>query len=147
MSSSSSAAAAVAAVLLVLACASEAKVCGTVDVRSEITELEKLNECTVIVGSLSILLIEKADYPEFERYSFPELTEINGYLLMYRVFKLRTLATLFPNLSVIRGQTLFEDFAFVLFEMPELEEVSCCFFLFLVTPTKRYILISLFLFI
>lgn len=102
----------------------EAKICGEVDIRSDIIEFEKLNGCTVIVGSLSILLMEKNRPEDFERYSFPDLTEIKGYFLMYRVFGIRTLSNLFPNLSVIRGQMLFEDFAFVLFELPDLEEVG-----------------------
>lgn len=110
-------------VLLVVCSGSEAKICGEVDIRSDITEFEKLNGCTVIVGSLSILLMEKSRPEDFERYSFPDLTEINGYFMVYRVFGLRTLANLFPNLSVIRGQTLFQDFAFVLFELQDLEEV------------------------
>lgn len=106
-----------------MVCSVEGKICGEVDIRSDITEFEKLNGCTVIVGSLSILLMEKSRPEDFERYSFPDLTEINGYFMVYRVFGLRTLSNLFPNLSVIRGQTLFQDFAFVLFELQDLEEV------------------------
>lgn len=116
----------VSIVLLILCCSSscaEAKICGSMDIRSEISELDKLNGCTIIVGSLSILLMEKWRPEDFERYSFPELKEINGYLMVYRVFGIRSLSNLFPNLSVIRGQTLFQDFAFVLYELPDLEEV------------------------
>lgn len=112
--------------LLLLCCCcscADGKICGAVDIRSDITEFDKLNGCTVIVGSLSILLMEKSGPGDFERYSFPDLTEINGYFLMYRVFGIKSLANLFPNLSVIRGQSLFLDFALVLFEMPDLEEV------------------------
>lgn len=112
-------------VLLCYCCScAEAKICGQVDIRSDIAEFSKLNGCTVIVGSLSILLMEKASAEEFERYSFPDLTEINGYFMVYRVFGLRSLSNLFPNLSIIRGQILFQDFAFVLFELPDLEEVG-----------------------
>lgn len=112
--------------VLLLCCCScaEAKICGEVDIRSDISEFDKLNGCTVIVGSLSILLMEKSRPEDFERYSFPDLTEINGYFMVYRVFGIRSLANLFPNLSLIRGQILFQDFAFVLFELPDLEEVG-----------------------
>lgn len=114
----------VSLIIFVLCYCVEAKICGEVDIRSDITEFEKLNGCTVIVGSLSILLMEKSRPEDFERYSFPDLTEINGYFMVYRVFGIRSLSNMFPNLSVIRGQILFEDFAFVLFELPDLEEVG-----------------------
>ena len=50
--------------------------------------------------------------------------EITQYLLMYRVYGLKTLSGIFPNLSVIRGQTLFFNYALVVFEMPNFEELG-----------------------
>lgn len=102
----------------------ESKVCGSVIVNNNLTELEMLRNCTVVSGHLKILLLENyLDEKEFEKYSFPELTEINEYLLVYRVNGLRSLGTLFPNLRVIRGQDLFNNFALVLFENGDLTEV------------------------
>lgn len=49
--------------------------------------------------------------------------EITGYLVMYRVYGLRTLENMFPNLAVIRGDELILHYAFMLFEMNELTEV------------------------
>lgn len=49
--------------------------------------------------------------------------EITGFLVMYRVYGLRTLEHMFPNLAVIRGDELILHYAFMLFEMNELTEV------------------------
>lgn len=101
-----------------------AKICPTTDVRSELEELDKLRNCTVIKGNLVIVLLESFETNEFEEYSFPELREISGYFLMMRVFGVRSLGRLFPNLSVIRGRQLLGDYSFVLFELLDLEEVG-----------------------
>lgn len=101
-----------------------AKICPTTDVRSDLDELSKLRNCTVIRGNLVIVLLESANAVQFEKYTFPELREISGYFLMMRVFGIRSLGRLFPNLSVIRGRQLLGDYAFVLFELLDLEEVG-----------------------
>lgn len=49
--------------------------------------------------------------------------EITGYLLLFRVFKLESLRTLFPNLAVIRGEQLIMHYAFIIYEIPDLKEV------------------------
>lgn len=100
------------------------KVCNTVDVRNDLMELEKLKGCNVIMGDLFIVLLENITTEEFNVYSFPELEEINGYLLLYKVAGLRTLGGLFPNLSVIRGHRLFMDYAFIIYSLDDLEEVG-----------------------
>lgn len=101
-----------------------AKICPTTDVRSDLEELNKLRNCTVIMGNLVIVLLESSSTEEFEKYSFPELTEIRGYFLMLRVFGIRSLGHLFPNLSVIRGKQLLKDYSLILFELQDLEEVG-----------------------
>lgn len=78
----------------------------------------------MIRGNLVIVLLESFETKEFEEYSFPELREISGYFLMMRVFGVRSLGRLFPNLSVIRGKQLLGDYSFVLFELLDLEEVG-----------------------
>lgn len=50
--------------------------------------------------------------------------EITGYLVLYRVFKLESLSTLFPNLTVIRGEILIKHFGLIIYEMPDLKEVK-----------------------
>ena len=83
-----------------------------------------IDNCTVIEGYLQILLIDYADTSEYKDLHFPALREITDFLLLYRVYGLKTLAHIFPNLSVIRGQNLFFNYALVAFEMPDLEELG-----------------------
>jgi len=95
-----------------------------VDVRNAVSEFSKLTNCTVIEGHLQILLMDHTVAKEFENLSFPDLREIADYLLLYRVDGMRTLSRLFPNLIAIRGQTLFFNYALVVFEMQDLEDLG-----------------------
>jgi len=83
-----------------------------------------LENCTVIEGHLQILLMDHTKSYEFEQLSFPNLREIADYLLLYRVYGMQSLSSIFPNLVAIRGQTLFFNYALVVFEMPDLEELG-----------------------
>ncbi|OXU24559.1 hypothetical protein TSAR_005271 [Trichomalopsis sarcophagae] len=56
--------------------------------------------------------------------SYPDLVEITGYFMVYRVQGLQSLGHLFPNLAVIRGHLLFLNYAFVAFEMTSLQEIG-----------------------
>lgn len=101
------------------------KICPSIHVQNDLVELNKLENCSVIVGNLTILFLEQTDDPaDFEKFTFPELTEITGYFLMLRVYGIQSLGDLFPNLAVIRGRDLFRDYAFILFEVPDLKEVG-----------------------
>lgn len=64
-------------VLLIVASAPSVvygKICSDVDVRNDPHELElKLRNCTAIIGSISIVLIEKSNHTDFSDYKFPEL--------------------------------------------------------------------------
>lgn len=75
-------------------------------------------------GNVHILLLDKTTPEDFENYTFPELTEITGFLLLYRVEGLRSLATLFPNLTVIRGRDLLYNHAFIIYELTSIQEVG-----------------------
>ena len=88
-------------------------VCGSMRVTTHVRNLRVLGNCTVIEGSLAIILIENADPGDFDTVSFPRLREIGSFLLLYRLWGLRSLARLFPNLAVIRGQLLFYNYALV----------------------------------
>ena len=61
---------------------------------------------------------------DYKDLSFPALREVTGYVLLYRVYGLQTLSNIFPSLSVIRGQHLFYNYALVVFEMPDFEELG-----------------------
>ncbi|MGH0164813.1 UNVERIFIED_CONTAM: hypothetical protein FKN15_047874 [Acipenser sinensis] len=129
-------------------------VCGpSIDIRNDIHELKRLENCTVIEGYLQILLISTAkaedfrglrfpkltlitDYlllfrvsgtakvEDFRGLRFPKLTLITDYLLLFRVSGLESLRDLFPNLTVIRGRILFYNYALVIFEMTNLKDIG-----------------------
>ncbi|XP_073957098.1 LOW QUALITY PROTEIN: insulin-like receptor [Choristoneura fumiferana] len=107
--------------LLLLACARvhaeiSREICPSLDIRNSPENLHKLADCRVIEGQLSILLMERATDRQFENMSFPNLREVTGYIMIYRVKGIRNLGDLFPNLAVIRGMQLFNDFALVVFD-------------------------------
>lgn len=99
-------------------------VCQSKDIRNKAENLKTLRGCRVIEGFLQIVLIDNANETSFESQTFPELREITGYLLLYRVNGLKSLAKLFPNLSVIRGQDLFMSYAIAIYEMVHLQELG-----------------------
>lgn len=96
-------------------------VCQSQDIRNSVNNFSQLRGCRVIEGFLQIVLIDKAEEWEYANLTFPELREITGYFLLYRVNGLRSLSKLFPNLTVIRGNELFFDYALVVFEMMHLQ--------------------------
>ncbi|NWZ10803.1 INSR protein, partial [Agelaius phoeniceus] len=94
------------------------------DIRNNLTRLNMLENCTVIEGHLQILLMFKTKPEDFRELSFPKLTMITDYLLLFRVYGLESLKGLFPNLTVIRGTHLFFNYALVIFEMVHLKEIG-----------------------
>ena len=99
-------------------------VCTSRDIRNKVEQFKDLANCTVIEGSLQILLIDYADPSQYDDLSFPNLTEITDFFLLYRVYGLKSLSHIFPNLAVIRGRKLFYNYALVAFEMPDLEDLG-----------------------
>lgn len=91
------------------------------DVRNSPAHLDRLKDCVVVEGFVHILLIDKYVDSSFENYTFPLLTEITEYLLLFRVNGLKTLRRLFPNLAVIRGDVLVGDYAMVIYELMHIE--------------------------
>lgn len=105
-------------------------VCGpSIDIGNDISEFRRLENCTVVEGYLQILLIgdknnNNMNQEVFRSLSFPKLTMITDYLLLFRVSGLDSLSTLFPNLTVIRGRNLFYNYALVIFEMTSLKDIG-----------------------
>ncbi|XP_012584910.1 PREDICTED: uncharacterized protein LOC101634182 [Condylura cristata] len=99
-------------------------VCPGMDIRNNLTRLHELANCSVIEGHLQILLMFKTRPEDFRDLSFPKLTMITDYLLLFRVYGLESLKDLFPNLTVIRGSRLFFNYALVVFEMVHLKELG-----------------------
>ncbi|XP_061926885.1 insulin-like peptide receptor isoform X1 [Apis cerana] len=102
----------------------EEGVCQSIDIRNTVRQFSRLKGCRLVEGFVQILLIDNAEPSEYTNISFPELREITGYLLLYRVKGLRSIGRLFPNLTVIRGHSLFINYALVAFEMMNLQEIG-----------------------
>ncbi|KAM4572503.1 insulin-like growth factor 1a receptor [Odontesthes bonariensis] len=100
----------------------------SIDIRNDISEFKRLENCTVVEGYLQILLINdktsNIHQEVFRSLSFPKLTVITDYLLLFRVSGLDSLSMLFPNLSVIRGRNLFYNYALVIYEMTSLKDIG-----------------------
>ncbi|XP_029105108.1 insulin receptor-like [Scleropages formosus] len=101
-----------------------AEICQSKNIRNNATNLRTLENCTVIEGHLKILLMFKTKPEDFRGLSFPRLTVVTDYLLLFRVYGLESLRQLFPNLTVIRGNNLFFNYALVIFEMLQLKDVG-----------------------
>ncbi|XP_011882700.1 PREDICTED: insulin receptor-like [Vollenhovia emeryi] len=99
-------------------------ICQSIDIRNDVNSFIVLKDCRVIEGFLQIVLIENNTEADFENVSFPELREITGYFLLYRVDGLKSLNKLFPNLEVIRGDILLTDFTLMIYEMKNLQEIG-----------------------
>lgn len=99
-------------------------VCSSMDIRNQPELFQRLKGCRVIEGQLSIVLMEQGTPKMFENMTFPELQEVTGYILIYRIRGVRNLGDLFPNLTVIRGMQLFKDFAMVIFDNENLEALG-----------------------
>lgn len=99
-------------------------VCPSKDIRNSVSNLRSLENCTVIEGHLKILLMFNTRPEDFRGLSFPRLVMITDYMLLFRVYGLESLSTLFPNLAVVRGNNLFFNYALVMYEMLQLKEVG-----------------------
>lgn len=119
----------VVAVILQCVARGESRTCGSIEVKNSDTNmfLDKLSGCTSINGDLKIVLCERFTEEDYKKLRFPELREIRGYFTMYRVSGLRSLSLMFPNLSIIRGETLFWDYSLILVNVRDLEEVRSGF--------------------
>lgn len=68
-----------------------------------VQRFEKLNDCTIIEGHLIIAGMQD---PTAVNYTFPKLREVTEYVIIYEAQNIANLSTIFPNLSVIRGNKL-----------------------------------------
>ncbi|KAG7301855.1 hypothetical protein JYU34_013246 [Plutella xylostella] len=91
---------------------------------SSVEALHGLRGCTVIVGNLKILLLERQRPEDYSGISFPQLREITGYMLVYRVSGLESLGQLFPSLARIRGDEVYGDFALIVYDLQDLAQIG-----------------------
>ncbi|XP_076354454.1 insulin receptor-like isoform X3 [Tachypleus tridentatus] len=100
------------------------EVCQNVDIRNSVEQFKKIENCTVVEGFLQIVLIDNGTSKNYENLSFHKLREITGYLLLYRAFGMTSIGKLFPELTVIRGNVLFQNYALVIYEVFQLQEIG-----------------------
>uniref|UniRef100_A0A8K9UU40 Tyrosine-protein kinase receptor n=1 Tax=Oncorhynchus mykiss TaxID=8022 RepID=A0A8K9UU40_ONCMY len=105
-------------------CAISDGICSSKDIRNNVTNLRSLENCTVIEGHLKIILMFKTKPEDFRGVSYPKLTVVTDFLLLFRVYGMESLKDLFPNLTVIRGNNLFFNYALVFFEMLQLRDIG-----------------------
>lgn len=96
-------------------------VCRSIEIRNSLEELNRLKGCKVIEGYLSIVFLERSDESYYADYEFPLLTEITEFLLIHRVLGLTSIGKFFPNLRIIRGNVLINNYAFIIWDMPKLQ--------------------------
>lgn len=68
-----------------------------------------------------IALVDKYNSSDYQNLTFPNLTEVTGFVIFYRVNGLTNIGKLFPNLRYIRGNELLNDYALVIYEMMHLK--------------------------
>lgn len=85
----------------------------------DLREFAKLEGCGIVEGKVEISQLET-----FENISFPSLREITDRLVIYKVTGLKSISQLFPNLVRIHGEDLFENYAMILVDNPDLEDIG-----------------------
>ncbi|XP_075146426.1 insulin-like receptor [Haematobia irritans] len=98
-------------------------VCKSLDIRNSPSQMRQLRNCTVIEGFLLINLINGQSFEDYNE-TYPLLTEITDYLIVYQVYYLRSLGQIFPNLRIIRGRTNFEGYVLLVYLNAHLEELA-----------------------
>lgn len=121
----------------------EEGICNSIDVRNSPVALESIRNCTIIVGYLQIVLMEGVPEKFFDKYSFPKLREVTNFVLLYRVEGLQSVGQLFPNLTLIRGRELFNNYALIIYELPQLLEVRFLNFSFAKDLYRKIIVLRL----
>ncbi|XP_065358198.1 insulin-like peptide receptor [Calliphora vicina] len=99
--------------------------CGSLDLRNNCDDFIKLSNCTAITGFLDIAQLPRASATcDFREYRFENLREITDFLIINDVRNLSSFKNMFPNLSVIRGQQLFVNYALVMTSVHDLEKIE-----------------------
>lgn len=115
----------VAVLAIVYLCnSSSCKYCPSVDVRAVVSDFDNLKGCRIIVGNLQVVLFDRATPETFRNISFPELEEVTGYVVFFLVPGLKSIGAMFPNLKIIRGMEVLHNFAFIIYDLADLEEVG-----------------------
>lgn len=91
-------------------------------------ELDQLENCSAILGNLVLMFPaldsdNRLDYTsdQINKRVFSQLNEITGYFGIVSLTHLDSLGNMFPNLRVIRGRRLVQNYALFIYESDLLE--------------------------
>ena len=77
-------------------------------IKHDVNKFKNLSDCNIIEGHLIIAAMpgESKHIAAVENLTFPKLTEVTEYVILYQAQNIKQLDTMFPNLAVIRGNKL-----------------------------------------
>lgn len=104
----------------------ERGVCRSVFAHNEEQLSRRLQNCSLVVGSVSLINVHfQPPLLNVNDSRALPLIEITDYLLIYRVKGLSTLHNLLPKLTLIRGsKLLFDAYALIIYENIQLERLN-----------------------
>ncbi len=70
---------------------------------------KSIKSCEIILGSIQIY------YAKLDSIQFTNLIEVTDYILIFQIQNIKTLSELFPKLSIIRGDRLYQNYALTIF--------------------------------
>ena len=82
--------------------------------------IKNLEGCNVVEGSV----ILSVGYHHSTNISYPDLVEITGYLMIYSLEGIKSVGDLFPNLTRIHGQELFQKYSLIIVGNTDLESIG-----------------------
>jgi hypothetical protein len=100
------------------------KICPSMSIKSDMSRLKILQDCTIIEGYLIIAAMPNDPPVDAGNYTFPLLREVTDFVLLYQAKEIVDLDHIFPNLSVIRGNKLVLDFALIIYQMDNMIEIG-----------------------
>ncbi|XP_037048445.1 insulin-like receptor [Bradysia coprophila] len=98
--------------------------CRNINIMFQQSELNTLKDCRIIEGSLIIGNLHSDNETDYDGFTFPNLVEITDFMLLYNTHGLKSLMVLFPNLRVIRGNRLMNNYALIIYHLPHLQEIG-----------------------
>nr|UDM84395.1 insulin-like receptor 2 [Porcellio dilatatus petiti] len=87
-------------------------------------DLNNLRECDVIEGNLIIAFGDAKRPNDWVKYGSLRVREVTGFVVFFFLDQLESLDLVVPNLRVIRGNTLYENYALIIYGIMDLKTIS-----------------------
>jgi hypothetical protein len=95
--------------------------CGSRDVRFDVKFLTWLENCKIVFGHVRISNIDSEKINEF---SFPLLQHVTDFILLDNVASLKSVSSLFPNLTTIQGERTFRGSSLIIVNNSDLANLG-----------------------